>query len=501
MSAVKSHVAFLGWLMGGLLVGALLVRPAYAQDKPASPPTMEELLKKIQALENRVHELEDEKQAAKPVAPKDKLDPAPAAAEKPRVDSPLVNSLTIGAKLRLRYEMRDPGDYRRPGTFGRPATDEISDSSDFIDERTRVYFDAQVVEKLRAYIEFQDSRRFGEETSFVADTADIDLRQGFVEYQKILDQPLMMRAGRMEVPALGDQRLFSPLDWSNVSRSWDGVYSTYTPDDFWFGGFAVNFREAQTFGISPDADNDSILGGLYASYRGVKDHEFDLYGYFRNQSDDVFTSEKGGPLGDRHDWTMGARIKGGFGGFGYTAEGVYQIGDQVDDDVRAWAVAGTAHYTFDMDWKPKILGEYTFASGDDNPTDGVVGTFDPLLTFGHFYHGHMDLVGWRNIHSGKLALQVNPGEKWSVHLDGHSFWLDQNRDSWYNAAGAAVRRDTTGNAGSHVGSEIDLYTKFNVWKRVDFWIGYSHFFAGEYVNDTGEDFDQDWGFISSEVKF
>ncbi len=415
------------------------------------------------------------------------------------VKAPLVESLTLGGRLRERGEWRDPADYRAPGTLGRPATDDQGDNTDFILQRARLNIDAQVVKEVRVYLEIQDSRRWGDEAALNADTADLDLKQGFADFKNFIDEPLLIRIGRMEVPNLGDQRMISSLDWDNVGRSLDGIMPVYTPEGWFIAALAANLREAAVFVPGGDAGDDFWFGSLYVSCRKIADHEFDAYVYVRDLAADAFTSEDRpvGYLGERQDFTFGIRVKGKVDFVDYSAEGAYQIGRQANDPVRAYAWALTLGLTFGI---VRIGIEVTAASGDHDPADGRAETFDPILPFGHFYHGHADLVGWRNIQTAMIALRVKPSDACSLHVDLHGFQLDQEKDSWFAATGSAVRRDATGASDRALGSEIDVYAKWKLWERVDFWAGYSHFFAGEFVRDTGFHADLDWFFLQFEIR-
>lgn len=432
------------------------------------------------------------------------------SAPTPKLDAPLLESLKFGGRLRLRAEWRDPADYRIPGdpnlppALRRAATDEATDNSDFVLMRTRVSLDARINQTLSAFVELQDARAFGEEASPVADTADIDLRQGFLEIRDVLLEKFVLRLGRMEVPALGDQRLISPLDWNNVSRSFDGALAIWNPDGWWLAGFAANLREARilpagTPPLTGDADDDWILAGLYVSWRGVENHEFDVYAYVRDLSDDAFPKEQApADLGPRQDGTYGARIRGKMSAFDYSVEAAYQVGRQAGDAIRAWGGAATLGATVDLGWKVRLGGEVAAATGDDG-ADGHVETFDPILPFAHFYHGHMDLVGWRNLRAGMVSLRVNPTDVWSVHVDAHWFELFAKEDFWYGAAATPIRRDPTGSAGKRLGAEVDVYVKGKLWDRMNLWFGYSRFFPGRYVDDTGFDPPGDWFFFQAEV--
>ncbi len=417
-----------------------------------------------------------------------------------QIKTPLMRSLTIGGRFRLRGEWRDPADYRVPGTFGRPATDDPDGDTDMVLMRTRLYFDVDVIDPVRVYVEMQDSRQWGDEPSTVADTADLSLKQGYVEFRKVLGAPLSVRAGRMELPALGDQRLISPLDWHNVGRSWDGVHATWTPADWVVHGIATNLKEANLTG--GDAGDDHWFGGLYASYRGMKDHELDAYVFHRSLSDRTFAAEVGGRKGERWDLTPGFRAKGKCGAWDYGGEVMGQFGSQAGDPVRAWAGAATLGCTFDIAWKPRVGVEYDYASGDRDPTDHEFNTFDPLLPFNHAYQGHGDFVGWRNLHDAMVSVRVAPCGTLTVNLDAHAFRLAESRDAWYgDPPGVTIRRDKTGGSGRDLGESIDLYAKWKWWDRVAFWTGYSHFFPGSYVDRTGIAPDGNWVFLQMEVYF
>ena len=83
----------------------------------------------------------------------------------------------------------------------------------------------------------------------------------------------------------------------------------------------------------------------------------------------------------------------------------------------------------------------------------------------------------------------------------HFFVLDSDSDAWFNGAGKPIRRVIAGGVDNTVGLEIDVHAKHQLNDSTALWIGYSHFFAGEYVDDTGEDPDTDWLYFQMTVAF
>lgn len=68
----------------------------------------------------------------------------------------------------------------------------------------------------------------------------------------------------------------------------------------------------------------------------------------------------------------------------------------------------------------------------------------------------------------------------------HCFFLDAKESPWFNASGA-VFRSANANASIQLGEELDLYSTYVINKYLSALVGYSHFFAGPFAQDTGGD--------------
>ncbi len=418
---------------------------------------------------------------------------APISPPEPK---PWYEKVRIGGQIRARGEFRDPRDYRLPGTFGSPAGAESKDPIDFVELRTRLHAEAEPGDHVRAFVQIQDSRRFGEEGSVLADTEGVDLHQGYAEVHDIGGIPFEIRGGRQEL-AFGDQRLVSPLDWNNVGRAWDGVRLRYRPDAATIDLFATVIDENDTI------DDDLVFSGLYAT-RSFGDgllRNGDAYVFWRHGNDDVAAGEDG-ETGGLDEFTPGLRFDGAAGGlFDWKLEGAYQFGDFATDDLSAYGAAVVIGRSFDGEMKPRVQLEYDYASGDDDPGDGDRGTFEPLFPFGHAYQGFADLVGWKNSHTLQASGFVEPCSGWRFRADVLSFWLAEKEDAWYDAALRPVRRDTSGGSSSHIGAELDLSARWAAAEGLAVELGWSHFFSGAFVDDTGFDRDQDWAWLMLVVSF
>lgn len=457
------------------------------------------------ALETRVKDLEarlgayESGEAATEIAVAREIN-ALAARAAGAVEAPKSRTILLGGQLRTRFESRDPFDYRTPGTFGRPGTDVFGTDDDRFEQRTRLFVDARPTEFVRVYLQLQDTRVWGFETSVLSNEKNVDLHQGFVDVEKIFGEALSLRLGRQEL-SFGDQRMVSPLDWSSIARSWDGLRLMWRPENWQVDVFWTQIKDsaARTPTPGPTGDDDTF-GGLYASYRGHAEHEYDVYLMNRRTHDGTVASEAG-PTGDADDWWIGLRAKGQEGDFDWTAEGVYLFGDRAGDDVGAFGTAATVGYTFKDAASLRLGLEWTFATGDENGTDGDVDRFEAPFPFGHNYQGWADVFGWKNGHDFAFHASVKPDADVTLGGAFHYFLLDEERDAWFNAALNPLRRDATGAAGDNVGSEVDLYVKWTVRPQLLLFAGYSRFFAGSFVENTGPAPDQDWIFLMLTADF
>ncbi|TPW21774.1 MAG: hypothetical protein FD126_354 [Elusimicrobia bacterium] len=396
-----------------------------------------------------------------------------------------VKEITFGGQLRSQYEATNLEAYTSIPT--RRGKDSLS-------LRTRLWMQAKPAAGMTAYIQLQDSRVAGQETSVATNDNLTDLHQGHLTVADLFGKPVDLTVGRMELK-YGDQRLVSPLDWSVVGRAWDGLLLRGRLPSATVDAFVTNVKEAAS------ARRDQNFWGVYGTCRAVADHELDAYLFGRDFGNEGQVSEVRADKGNLSDRTLGARAKGKAGAADYSAEAAWQVGRKAGMPVRAWAGAVTGGWTFDGGWKPRLGAEYDYASGDTDPADDKVQSFDPLFPFGHALQGYQDVFSWKNGHALKLSASGTPSPGTTVALDYHYFRTAQARDAWYNAAMGAVARDNAGLSGNEVGHEVDFHVRTPVRGALKLWFGVSHFFASSFVRAKAGGKDRDWAFLQATLDF
>lgn len=451
------------------------------------------------------------------------------------------------------------------GGTGRSARDE-----DFVLQRVRIYFDADVNKNVRGFVKLQDSRTLGE--SNIADNEErTDLLEAFVELRNLGDlSPMLsnlnLKIGRWQAH-YGNHRLIGTLNWANQARSYDGARLKWSnKKNAWIDLFAHQIQEEDTGGVSgsrQQTDNsagttslqarDEVIYGIYSQFKfsgALEGNLVEPYFIARSRSDDVNLS------GDRDTgevrYSAGFRLDGrkmpSLAGLDYTVEPVWQFGKvngvrgetanlgadlnpaagnsgDTSDSIQAWAIYAGAGYTFkDMPWTPRIGYAYVFASGDDKPLTGSAKTFDHLYPTGHAQLGYIDNAAWQNIEDHQIHLSFKPTKKLLVDLKGHIFSLDEEADAWYSVgggtgygggrgvirAGADQFINSAGvleNVDDDLGQEIDLTVKYKLFKNFSVVAGYSHYFADDFIEDTGGgggngiDRGADWVYLMTSMKF
>lgn len=377
-----------------------------------------------------------------------------------------------------------------------------ADDDWFLLNRVRAGLGAKPCDWFKIYGELQDAREIESYRSPNVEEDTLDWRQGWFELGKLKEVPVTLKFGR-QLLLYGDERLIGAFDWNNAGRRFDAVKLRWQPKDYpgWVDFFAANVvvNDDNHFDDKPDWADDFF--GLYGHSERMEKHVLEAYALFRDKEDAVNAGAK------RQIYTLGARLETNAkmkpwdywvevaGQFGHVQSPGGQFGETNVNWAAQDALASTIGigYTFtNCVWTPRLAAEYAYASGDSNPADGDSGTFDNLFPTNHKFYGYMDLVAWKNIHNPHLLLSVQPHKQVKVQLDGHMFWLAESKDAWYRASGAPIRRDATGGSSRFIGSEIDLTVSYNPHKRVKWLAGYSHFFTGDFVADTGTHSDADF---------
>ena len=363
-------------------------------------------------------------------------------------------------------------------------------------QRARLGLEVKAYKWIKARIQLQDVRTWGEETNTLGDvSADgFDLHQGYAEL--VTPIGLSFRVGRQEIN-FDNQRLIGAVGWSNQGRSFDAIHAIFDKGPFDGNLFFALAGEKDAY--VKDAAGKTVKGSPEDVY--VSGFRFRWRGLDAFRPTLVTILDHQGPK-EQNRGTLGLYIDGQpFTGFKYSAEFYYQIGKGETTkagvtsvyDIAAMMAAVRVGYVIPVFMKPGITAFFDFLSGDDG-TDGTVKkTFDTLYATNHKFYGYADLflnipvhTKGRGLQDLAVKTQISPTKAVKLGIDFHVFMLAQKRD-------LASRR---------LAEEVDLTLVYKYSPDLSFVGGFSYVYAGEGLGAIGKSTkDSRFGYLMSNVTF
>ncbi|MEM9103350.1 MAG: alginate export family protein [Pseudomonadota bacterium] len=322
------------------------------------------------------------------------------------------------------------------------------------------------------------------------DENEINLQQAFIDLRHGV---VTLRAGRQE-SAFGSARLVSVRDGPNVRRAFDGGKIIVDVENVETNVFYLQEVKVKEGAFDDTNNKDEELWGFYTTWGHVNRlTNIDVYYLGSDRATEQYV--QGVDRDERH--SLGLRFFGTRGAWNWNYEWIYQFGDFGNADVSAWTVATITDYHLkDIPWQPRVRLSANIASGDDDPNDGDLNTFNPLFP-NLFYFEEAAILSPQNFMNLQPGITLYPHNDVSVSLDWNFFWKQHKADGVYTA-GLFPIKDTANSSSrfvTHV-PQLSIDWEINSHMAVD--IRYNHFFAGDVIEDAGGD---DVGFFMAEVTF
>lgn len=399
---------------------------------------------------------------------------------------------SFGGHMRLRLE--------NWSDFGFGTSPDPDDT--FLLWRLALHADIHFGDNIRAFVEGKSALSSDRDLPSGKRTLDVDslaLEQAFVDVTLPLADgaSLTIRPGRQTF-LFGKQRLVSPLPWSNTMRRWDGVSGILEHDGWTAHGFWSQFAPVRKYEFN-ETEADVEFFGVYATGKIINDTVgLDVYYLGLQRTSATFN----GTTGREKRNTIGGRIFGQVAdtSFDYDLEGAYQFGEVGAGDINAFMIASELGYRLEkVSGSPRLHVGFDYASGDES-LGGDVETFNQLFPLGHAYLGYIDIVGRQNIIDLSAGATMTPLESMTLGLTGHLLWRAEDTDALYNAGGGVVRPGGLG-VDDEVGAELDLTIKYKFDRHLTGFFGYSHFFAGDFIQESGASEDIDFVYVQLQYVF
>lgn len=403
------------------------------------------------------------------------------------------SDLQVFGELRMRGEARVNSDFNS----------DREDGTAFVLNRLRLGLERPLGGGFRVSVILQDSRLWGEEGSTLNPLNKVDLHQAYLQWDRIGGLPLSVRAGRQSI-SLGGERLVSSYDWHNVGRAFDAARVVIGEPGRRLDVWLAQVRDHN----APTVSRNQEFAGAYLSTTLPASIGFDVYALVL--SDRRNFNPQPGEEEHLNIYTYGVRAYRPKGeGLDYDLEAAYQTGNRGPLDISAFGLAVEAGYRFAGFGTPWIGAGYTYGSGDSDPGDAKSETLANLFPNVHRYLGSIDYASWSNISTAHVAAELNPIRSVTIGVDFHLLSLADGNDAWYRGEGFTIgsprevyRRAVPG-ASRSLGREIDLRLVYRHADGVRVLLGFSQFFIGDFVRDSGggRADDSSWGYLSVAAEF
>jgi len=388
--------------------------------------------------------------------------------------------LSLGGEARERYEY-----------FSHPNWGKDSQDNGYFLQRYFLHGDLHLGEHLRLFSQFQSSLENGRAGGpRPTDRDEFDLHQAFLDLKLDFgaDSSVTLRSGRQEL-AYGSQRIISVREGPNVRQSFDGFRVMYHAGDIRLDGFATKPAQTNRYTFDDGPDNTKALWGVYSvmPFPVLPNAYLDLYyiGLYRGKAG----FDQGASRETRH--SAGSRLWRTAPPLDYNFEFIYQWGSFGNGDIRAWTAASDTGYTLvSLPLRPRIGLRADIASGDEDPTNPDLQTFNPLFPKGAYF-SEAGLIGPANFIDLNPCLDLHLANHVTLIFDWDFFWRESTRDGLYNNAVALVRSGKTSDA-RYIGSMAQGQLSWDIDRHLTFVAMYGHFLAGRFLKETGPGNDVDY---------
>ncbi|AHE55508.1 alginate export family protein [Sphingomonas sanxanigenens] len=315
------------------------------------------------------------------------------------------------------------------------------------------------------------------------DTTGVDILQAFAEVELDIAARTSLRisAGR-KLLSLGAGRLIDTRYGPNVPQAFDGSEARLTGPTYQITAIYVRPVDTSPGGFNDRTSRQKAVWGAYATnwFKGDRKSGIDLY--YLGYRDAAAVFDQGADKQMIH--SFGARLFGDTGKLHWNLETLLQRGTFGDGRVAAWGFASEIGYRFTQtSLRPEIALTTDVISGDHDPDDATLGTFNPMFPRGSYFASQAP-IGPRNIIHIQPSATIHPHEAVTLSLKGVAYWRESRHDGIYAIPGFLVRSGRHSDA-RFVGKQIEFAMAWQATPELNLSASMSSFAPGRFIRETG----------------
>ena len=381
--------------------------------------------------------------------------------------------LTLSGEMRFRPEV-----FRIQGNEGAPS---ISDS--YLLQRYLFGADWHLGRSFRVFTEIQSGILTGVvQSPRPTDENSLDLHQAFFEWRQPGNnrRAFGIKVGRQEVE-IGSSRLISASPGMNVKRSFDGVVVDYRRDAWRFSAVGARLVSIEKDMFDDRPDHEQTCYGVAASHEGflVKQGRVAFYYLYLDRAESWYAQG----IGRDRRHTAGLKWAGSKNQVDLNYDAIVQWGSFDNASVRAWAFSSETGYRFtDTRWKPRISVRADIASGDRDPKDPDLQSFNPLFP-GNSYAGVVGMLGPTNLTDLTPAVSFMVRKSLMLTFELPSYWRTSLGDGLYSPDQRVLLSAGAGQ-GKYVGTNPGISAAWQITNHLQFQGAVTRMIPGRFLEDT-----------------
>jgi hypothetical protein len=404
----------------------------------------------------------------------------PAPGPSPRDWTDRFHYIALGSNsfLSVTGQLRERGEYQDYPAFGAQPPD-----NGYFLQRYLVSSDLHLTEHFRTFIQLDSGVINGRDGGPRPDIDEdkLDFNQGFVDVTplKRADDFLTLRAGRQLI-SLGSTRLIATGAGLNVEQPFDGFRLMLHAGNWTADGLAVRPTEVKTAVFDNEPNPAEELWGLYLT-RALPSFHTNVDLYYLGYDHKSVRYQQG--TGREQRETIGTRIWSHTPTWDYDFEYTAQFGRFNTGNISAWGTGYHLGYTFiHARFAPHPELDGGVLSGDHNPHDNTLSTFNPLFPNGNFLSQSI-LLGPLNLIIVRPTFKTTLTRKASTNTNVELLWRQATQDGVYNIVG--ILTHPPGNSTARfIGTQIQQEIDYAFTRHLTGSLAYEHFFTGEFLKQS-----------------
>jgi hypothetical protein len=373
--------------------------------------------------------------------------------------------------------------YRAEGFHLRSNGPVASQRDNYLLQRYLVGADLHLGRRFRMFFEIQSGIINGQLRSPRPKDQNIaDYHQAFLEWRQPLKGKSVfgLKAGRQEM-SIGSSRLISASPGLNVKRSFDGALLYFRNDAWRIVGTFAKLVTVNPSAFDDRPDHEQTFWGVSASRKSPRFETGELGFYYLkvDRAHAMYDQGQGRDL--RH--TVGMKWSGTGTRLDLNYDLIWQWGSFEESAVRGWAFSTETGYRFiKAPGKPRMSVRTDIASGDRDPSDPKLQSFNPLFP-GNSYSGQVGFFGPTNLIDFTPAVTFILKKSVFMSFEAPSYWRTSTADGIYSTDLKLLLRAAVGQ-GRYVGTNPGIVGVWQITRHVTFQGAITRFMAGAFLEKT-----------------